>query len=105
MVQFDVYVNPGKQTRSAYPFILDLQNTLIDHIATRIVVPLAHAGKFKYEAMKELMPRIEFNGDELLIMIPQIASIPTKVLKQPIGTLEDLRDEIIAALDFAITGI
>jgi len=26
-------------------------------------------------------------------------------LKQPIGTLEHLRDEIIAALDFAITGI
>jgi toxin CcdB len=38
-------------------------------------------------------------------MIPQIASIPAKVLKEPIGTLLHLRDEIISALDFAITGI
>ncbi len=105
MAQFDVYVKPSKQTQSAYPFILDMQNALIDHIATRIVVPLAHARKFRNEEMKGLTPRIEFNGDELMIMIPQIASIPAKVLNQPIGTLKHLRDEIIAALDFAITGI
>jgi toxin CcdB len=105
MAQFDVYVNPSKRTRSAYPFILDMQNALIDHIATRIVVPLAHAREFRNEAMTGLTPRIEFNGNELMIMIPQIASMPSKLLKQPIGTLEHLRDEIIAALDFAITGI
>lgn len=105
MAQFDVYVNPGKKTRSAYPFILDIQNALIDHIATRIVVPLAHTMKFRNGEMKGLTPRIEFNGDELMIMIPQIASMPAKLLNEPIGTLEHLRDEIIAALDFAITGI
>jgi toxin CcdB len=105
MAQFDVYVNPSKKTRSAYPFILDIQNAVIYHIATRIVVPLAHTREFKNGAMGGLTPRIGFNGDELLIMIPQIASMPAKLLNQPIGTLEHLRDEIIAALDFAITGI
>ena len=40
MAQFDVYLNPGKQTRTTYPFILDIQNELIADIATRIVVPL-----------------------------------------------------------------
>jgi toxin CcdB len=82
-----------------------MQNVLIDHIATRIVVPLALAREFRNEAMTGLTPRIEFNGNELMIVIPQIASMPSKLLKQPIGTLEHLRDEIIAALDFAITGI
>ncbi len=105
MAQFDVYVNPSKKTRNAYPFILDIQNELIEEIATRIVVPLGIAKKFSNEEMKGLTPRIEFEGTDLLIMIPQIASMPTRALKEPIGTLLHLRDEIISALDFAITGI
>ncbi len=105
MSQFDVYVNPSKQTKSAYPFILDIQNELIEDIATRIVVPLGIATKFRNEEMKGLTPSIVFEGADLLIMIPQIASMPARALKEPIGTLSHLRDEIISALDFAITGI
>lgn len=105
MAQFDVYVNPSKQTKNAYPFILDIQNELIGDIATRIVVPLGKAKEFSNEEMKGLTPRIEFEGTDLLIMIPQIASMPARTLKEPIGTLLHLRDEIISALDFAITGI
>jgi len=105
VAQFDVYVNPSKQTRNAYPFILDIQNELIENIATRIVVPLGKAKEFSNEEMKGLTPRIEFEGTDLLIMIPQIASMPARALKEPIGTLLHLRDEIISALDFAITGI
>ena len=41
----------------------------------------------------------------LLILIPQLTSMPAKLLKSPIGSLAHLRDEIIAALDFAIIGI
>ncbi|MBY5969124.1 CcdB family protein [Halomonas denitrificans] len=39
-----------------------------------------------------------------MIPIPQIASLPISVLKTPIGTLDHMRDEIVAALDFAIVG-
>jgi len=39
------------------------------------------------------------------LLIPQVASMPTKALKDPIGSLAHLRDEMIAALDFAVTGI
>ncbi len=105
MAQFDVYVKPSKQTRNAYPFILDIQNELIEDIVTRIVVPLGIAEKFNNEELKGLTPRIEFEGTDLLIVIPQIASMPARALKEPIGTLLHLRDEIISALDFAITGI
>lgn len=105
MAQFDVYLNPSKHTRTTYPFILDIQNELIADIATRIVVPLGRAEYFSREEMKGLTPKIEFEGSDLLIMTPQIASLPTKVLKEPIGTLLHMRDEIISALDLAITGI
>lgn len=105
MAQFDVYVNPSKQTGNVYPFILDIQNELIEDIATRIVVPLGKAKDFSDKEMKGLTPRIEFEGTDLLIMIPQIASMPARALKEPIGTLFHLKDEVLSALDFAITGI
>ena len=105
MHQFDVYANPSKATRRAYPFIVDIQSNVISEIATRIVVPLGRKADFKNEVMKGLTPAVSYEGEELLLLIPQIASMPTKELKDPIGSLSHLRDEIIAALDFAITGI
>lgn len=105
MTQFDVYENSSKQTRKAYPYILDIQHTVIAYLNTRIVVPLGELSRFKNEELKGLTPKIKFEETELLILTPKIASIPAKVLQKPIGTLSHLRDEIIGALDFAITGI
>ncbi|RLQ20858.1 plasmid maintenance protein CcdB [Seongchinamella sediminis] len=105
MRQFDVYTNPSKSTRKAYPFIVDIQSEIISELATRIVVPLGRKVDFRSEQLKKLTPTVEYEGEELLLLVPQVASIPTKALKNPIGSLSHLRDDIVAALDFAITGI
>lgn len=105
MAQFDVYENLNKQTRNAYPYILDMQHSLIEDIATRIVVPLGNVKKFRNEELKGLTPKVEFEGENLLVLMPQLTSMPTKALRDPIGTLSHLRDVLIAALDLAITGI
>jgi toxin CcdB len=105
MAQFDVYQNPSPNTRHLYPYIVDIQNPVIADISTRIVVPLGVMKSFKNTNMKGLTPEIEYNGERLLLLIPQIASIPSKILKNPVGSLEHFRDDVIAALDFAITGI
>ena len=103
MRQFDVYANPSKTTRRAYPFIVDIQSDIISDIATRIVVPLGRKADFKREDLQRLTPTIEYEGGELLLLVPQMAAIPAKALKNPIGSLGHFRDEIVAALDFAIT--
>jgi toxin CcdB len=105
MRQFDVYTNPSKATRKAYPFIVDIQSNVISEIATRIVIPLGRKTHFSNEEMKGLTPTVTYEGEDLLLLIPQIASMPVKALRVSIGSLSHLRDEIIAALDFAITGI
>lgn len=105
MAQFDVYKNPSKNTRRAYPYIVDIQSPLISDIATRIVIPLGKLSHFKNEQMKGLTPEITYEGEQLLLLTPQLASVPAKMMKSPVGTLSHFRDEIIAALDFAITGI
>ena len=105
MAQFDVFHNPSSTTRSVYPYIVDIQSPVISDIETRIVVPLGKLQHFKNEGMKGLTPEVEYDGEKLLLLIPQIASIPSKTLKNPIGSLSHFRDEIIAALDFAVTGV
>lgn len=105
MAQLDVYRNPSKATQKAYPLFLDIQNRVISDVATRIVVPLGRSEHFKSESMTKLTRSIEYDDDLLLLLTPQISSVPSKILKEPVGSLEHFRDEIIAAVDFAITGI
>ena len=105
MAQFDVYSNPSSKTRKLFPFIVDIQNPLIADIATRIVVPLGNLENFRNERMDLLTPQVEYEGEQLILLVPQIASMPSKSLRNPIGSVAHMRDEIISALDFAITGV
>lgn len=105
MAQFDVYKNPSKQTRKLYPYLLDIQSSVISELATKIVVPLGKLEHFGSKGMQTLTPIIEHDGEQLIILTPQIASIPANILRSPIGSLEHCRDEIIGSLDFAITGV
>ncbi len=104
MPQFDVYANPSASTKRMYPYILDIQSDTLSALATRIVVPLGRASFLEGEKLTRLTPTVTIDSEELLILIPQIASLPASILKRPIGTLEHMRDEIVAALDFAIVG-
>jgi toxin CcdB len=54
--------------------------------------------------MQILTPIIEYKDEKLILLTPQIASIPNKILKEPIGSLAHLRDDILGAIDFAVTG-
>jgi toxin CcdB len=105
MAQFDVYENPSKQSRKAYPYILDIQHSLIEDISTRVVLPLGDAVNFRNEELKGITPKVEFKGQNLLILIPQITSMSRKSLREPVGTLLHLGDEIVSSRDLVITGI
>jgi len=104
MSQFDVYKNYGRSKKS-YPFLVDIQNDLLSEIATRIVVPLALPENFIRQGMNRLMPEIEYKGQLYLLVTPQISSVPVSILREVDGTVVLYRDEIISALDFAITGV
>ena len=40
MARFDVYPHPDAVLRKKTPYLLDVQNNPISHIASRVVVPL-----------------------------------------------------------------
>ena len=105
MAQFDVYRNPSKKTNKAYPFLVDVQNSVIDQLATRLVVPLTNSDARNSLYMKKLTPSIEFEGATYLFLAQQLSSIPEDVLNDRVGTLAQSRELLIDAIDFAITGI
>jgi len=105
MAQFDVYKNPSKTTKRFFPYIVDIQSPLINEIATRLVIPLGKYEHFKNQAMTHLTPELSFNDEKLFLFTPQLSSISSNLLKSPVGSLSYFRDEIVASVDFAVTGI
>lgn len=39
MGQFDLYVNTDKDTNETYPYFVDIQNSLLDKLNSRVVIP------------------------------------------------------------------
>ena len=105
MTQFDVYPNPSRTTKKHMPYLLDIQNSFLSDLSTRIVIPLGLRSSFNNEAMARLTPEVSYEGEQLLILTPLMASVPSSILKKPIGSLAHFRDEIINSLDFAVSGI
>ncbi len=105
MTQFDVYHNPNAASRRHYPYLVDIQSPYLEDLATRIVIPLSNALAFDHLAMKKLTPAVAFQGEELILLTPQISSMPKKQLKEPIGSLSKFREQLLNALDFAVFGI
>jgi len=105
MAQFDVYRNLSKSSKDAYPFLVDIQHSVLSDLSTRLVVPLAKSNQGNSLAIKKLTPEIDFDGVSYVFLSQQITTVPIDTLKVAVGTLEESRVILIDAIDFAITGI
>jgi toxin CcdB len=105
MPQFTVCRNKNLQTLSAVPFLLDVQNDLLSDLETRVVVPLSPVSVMKGRTLGSLMPVLEIEGERFVMLTPQMAGIPKSELGAPVARLEQYRFEIIAAIDFLLTGV
>ncbi|MYM58611.1 plasmid maintenance protein CcdB [Vibrio sp. OCN044] len=105
MSQFFLYQNNDKSTSTAYPYFVDVQSELLDTLNTRLVIPLTPIELLEKKVPSHLCPVIQIDEGDFVILTHQMASVPTKILREPINELTTFRDEIIAAIDFLITGI
>lgn len=69
MAQFDVYPNPGKTSKAHYPYLVDIQSSLLNELATRIIIPLGKRSAFGGEAMQGLTPETGFADQEFLLLL------------------------------------
>lgn len=104
-MQFTLYINNDQSTAKVYPFFVDVQSELINSLNTRLVIPLTPIDLLDKKAPSHLCPVIHIDQGDFVILTHQMASVPVKLLQDPVNDLSAFRDEIIAAIDFLVTGI
>jgi len=104
MAQFSLYKNRGESS-DTYPFFVDVQNELLDSLNTRLVIPLTPTDRVAKQAPAHLCPVLHIDEGDFVLLTHQMTSVPAALLSSPIHSLEAFRPEIIAAIDFLITGV
>jgi toxin CcdB len=105
MAQYDVYINPLRQSRQFVPFVVDVQSTLIDQLATRLVLPLSRVGSMMPQLPVNLCPVVSVEGERLTIHPHLAAPVSASLLKNPVINLQPWASEIASALDAVISGV
>lgn len=100
MAQFDVYKNENDQTNQRVPYLLDIQNDILDSINTRIVIPLV---KDKND-FKGLTKEFIIENQKVYLTTSQMGAIHKNELKTKITTLQNQKEEIKNSIDFLIYG-
>lgn len=105
MAQFTLYNNPNPRSKAIYPYLLDVQTSLLQDINTRVVIPIAKYSKRGIKPISHLCPVIEYAGEKWVLYTQELAGVPITHLGKPVGDMSHCRAEIISALDFLFTGI
>jgi len=105
MNQFDLYVNTDKDTNRTYPYFVDIQNGLLDSLNTRVVIPLTPVSKADKIYPDSLCPIVAIKNKKFALLTYQLTSVSVGFLKKKESSLAASRDDIVAALDFLVTGI
>ncbi|MDD2850589.1 MAG: CcdB family protein [Desulfuromonadaceae bacterium] len=103
MAQFDVYENENQETRQLFPYLLDAQAEMLNNLPTRVVIPLLAISEIS-KPIPVLNPVFDIEQTQVLMSTPQLVGIHTALLGRKVCSIQDKRDEVIAALDLLFTG-
>jgi toxin CcdB len=105
MGQFYAYKNPNPITRDQYPYLLDIQSDLLSGLRTTIVIPLSPTKTVASISLSRLNPVFNLDGENLTAMTQDIAGLDRNQLGTQSHDLSSYRSDIIAAVDFVLSGI
>jgi len=103
MAQFDVYSNPNPVTKRVIPYLLDIQTDLLNNLTTRVVIPLYTVSAMGKPA-KHLNLQFSVKRTTVIMSTAELAGVAVNSLGEKVCSLKDNRNEIIAAIDFLVTG-
>jgi toxin CcdB len=104
MAQFTVFRNKNPRTKAAFPFLVDIQADVLEDLQTRVVIPLTKVAALSRKPLTLVTPVLPFEGEEYVLMTPQLAGIARSELGAPVGSLASERQAIVAAVDFVAIG-
>lgn len=105
MDQFDLYVNTDKDTNKTYPYFVDIQNSLLDTLNSKVVIPLTPISKSDKTYPEKLCPVIKIKNKTFALLTHQLTSVPVSFLQRKETSLALSRSAIVTAIDFLVTGI
>lgn len=105
MAQYQVYENLSPKSKKIYPYLIDVQAPILSDLDTRIVIPLASKEQFGKVMVQNLNPVLPINNKEYVLLTQQMAGIPCKQLGSSVCDCLSMRQEVLSAIDFLITGI
>ncbi len=98
MARYDLFSSVG-----AEGYLLDVQTDLLDHLKTRVVIPLLPAGKTP-PPIKRLNPIFEIGGQKYVLATQLLSAVPVQELTRREHNLSRHHDQIVGALDMLFQG-
>ncbi|VAX08937.1 hypothetical protein MNBD_GAMMA26-2192 [hydrothermal vent metagenome] len=105
MAQFSLYKNEDSASNDAYPYFIDIQNSLLSDLNSRLVIPLSPHDTLNNTDAKNLCPVVHLDEGNFVLLTHQMTSVPSSILKTKVASLENFRYEILGAIDMLISGI
>lgn len=101
--QFDVVANPDPLDAENRPYLVNLQHDLVSGLRATVVAPLVVRDAMK--GAQRLNPIVAVEGRTFWLATHEMFAIDRRMLNSdPVASLEQDRNAIIAALDLLFTG-
>jgi toxin CcdB len=104
MSQYDVYTNPSNSAAVGIPYVVVIQNDLLDALATRLTMPLGVLDVAN-KVPTALCPVIVVKGKRLHALAHYAAPLPAKVLRRPVDNVASQAGALVSAMDAVLSGI
>jgi len=98
MARFDLY----HLSRGRGGYVVDVQSPLLDHLVSRVVVPLRRRADLM--PIADLHAEIDFGDTVYVLVTHAVFAVPRRELGRAVGNLAAYRDEIARALDVLLVG-
>ena len=98
MARYDLFSNI-----EAEGYLLDVQTDLLDHLKTRVVIPLLPA-ETTPAPIKRLNPIFEIGGRKYVLATQLLSAVPVQELTNRQHNLSKHHDQVVGALDMLFQG-
>ena len=103
-MQLEVFPNPLVRARRAYPYVVVLQADIAAMGRERVVAFLAAKDQIG-PVSGRLMPVVEVDRREFVVLMPSITNVPVAELRRSVGDIAAWRSKIVDAIDWMFLGI
>jgi toxin CcdB len=101
--QYDILINPDKQSEKFIPYFIALQSDVLMPLATIVVAPLRQWPSPK--ALTKLNPTLKIGKQDYYIEMQSLAAVPSKRFRDVKSNATEMHAACVAAVDLIFTGI